>query len=305
MDALTSFCRRKIPFAFVFDYDKKECIAEPLDRLDQISFCINEQTRPQKKALRCSPCEYGAYKKAFSRVQEQIKKGNTYLLNLTAPTKLREDASLQDLYEKGQAKYKVMLKDRFAAFSPESFVKIENDRIHTYPMKGTIDASIDGAKEKILADSKEMAEHTMIVDLLRNDLGIIGYDVAVEKFRYVEDIGSLLQVSSHISAKVPQWEQNLGTIFDTITPAGSITGTPKHKTISLIQQIEGYNRGFFSGIFGVYDGKTVDSCVLIRYIEQQKNALVFKSGGGITLDSDCAKEYEELNDKIYLPTQKE
>jgi para-aminobenzoate synthetase component 1 len=172
-------------------------------------------------------------------------------------------------------------------------------------MKGTIDATIDNAKEKILTDKKEMAEHIMIVDLLRNDLNMVAKDVKVDKFRYVTKISAgdkkLLQVSSKISGKLENnWQDNLGEILKKLLPAGSITGTPKKSTVDIIESIEDYNRGFYSGIFGVFDGNSLDSAVMIRYIENIDNKLFYKSGGGITLDSNVALEYKELIDKIYI-----
>jgi len=84
-------------------------------------------------------------------------------------------------------------------------------------------------------------------------------------------------------------------------PAGSISGTPKKSTIEIIEIIEEYNRGYFSGIFGVYDGEKFDSGVMIRFIEKTDDGYVYKSGGGITLDSNAEDEYNELLDKVYLP----
>jgi len=173
-------------------------------------------------------------------------------------------------------------------------------------MKGTIDASIEDAEYKILHNEKEMAEHTMVVDLLRNDLSIVAKDVRVEKFRYVQKIDSgkkeLLQVSSHISGKVGNnWHEKIGDILSSLLPAGSISGTPKKSTLEIIKDTEEYDRGFFSGIFGVYDGESFDSGVMIRFIEKTNNGYVYKSGGGITLDSDALLEYNELLDKVYFP----
>ena len=178
--------------------------------------------------------------------------------------------------------------------------------IHTYPMKGTIDSSLPNAKEQILNDKKEMAEHIMVVDLLRNDLSIISRDVKVEEFRYITEIEAgdkkLLQVSSHISGFVGHdWHENIGTILESILPAGSISGAPKKSTLEIIEDIEGYDRGFFSGIFGLYDGEKFDSGVMIRFIEKSNNSYIYKSGGGITLDSEAKLEYNELQDKVYLP----
>ena len=173
-------------------------------------------------------------------------------------------------------------------------------------MKGTIEASIPNAKEKILANEKEMAEHVMVVDLMRNDLSMVGTSVQVENFRYVEKIKAgekeLLQVSSKITTKLPNnWHEILGDLLQTLLPAGSITGTPKRSTVNIIKSIEDYERGFYTGIFGIFDGKNLYSAVMIRFIEKEEGKLFYKSGGGITLDSDAKSEYEELIDKIYLP----
>jgi len=84
-------------------------------------------------------------------------------------------------------------------------------------------------------------------------------------------------------------------------PAGSISGAPKKSTLEIIKNVEGYERGFFSGVFGYYDGEKLDSGVMIRFIEQKDGELLYKSGGGITLDSNSTSEYNELLDKIYLP----
>ncbi len=173
-------------------------------------------------------------------------------------------------------------------------------------MKGTIDASILNAKEIILANQKEMAEHVMVVDLLRNDLSIVAKEVRVEDFRYVHEIDAgskkLLHVSSHISGDVgSDWHEKIGDILNSLLPAGSISGAPKKSTLDIINQIEGYERGYFSGVFGVYDGKTFDSAVMIRFVQNSKDGYIYKSGGGITIDSDAKSEYDELLDKVYLP----
>jgi para-aminobenzoate synthetase component 1 len=173
-------------------------------------------------------------------------------------------------------------------------------------MKGTIDASIKNAKEKILADKKEMAEHIMVVDLLRNDLSIVSKNVKVEKFRYITQIEAgdkkLLHVSSHISGDIGEnWQSSIGDILKELLPAGSISGTPKKSTLEIIEKIEDYERGYFSGVFGVFDGESLDSGVMIRFMQKTKDGYIYKSGGGITLDSDVDLEYNELLDKVYLP----
>lgn len=307
---LNELGKERKPFLFISDFLAQNIEVIPLDELDKhdVEFCIDENYVFKKHAHSFEKKSIGFdnYKKKFDKIIEHIKSGDTYLLNLTAPTIIKSDLTLKEIYDYANAHYKLRYKDRFVCFSPEKFVRIKDSAIHTYPMKGTIDASIKDAKNKILHDEKEMAEHTMVVDLLRNDLSIVAANVKVQEFRYVQKIDSgekeLLQVSSHISGDVGEdWHENIGNILESILPAGSISGTPKKSTLEIIQNIEGYDRGFFSGVFGIYDGKSFDSGVMIRYVEKNKEGYIYKSGGGITLDSDALLEYNELLDKVYLP----
>lgn len=307
---LNSLGKERIPFLVISDFRAQKIEVILLKDLHNhdIEFSIEENYRKTTHShrLQKEPQSFQSYKKKFERVIENIKSGNTYLLNLTQPTKIQTNLTLKEIYNKATAHYKLRCRDEFVCFSPERFVQISEDKIHTYPMKGTIDASIPNAKEKILADQKEMAEHVMVVDLLRNDLSIVSSNVKVEEFRYITSIEAgekrLLQVSSHISGVVGgDWHERVGDILSSLLPAGSISGTPKKSTIEIIEKTEEYDRGYFSGVFGIYDGKTFDSGVMIRFIEKTKDGYLYKSGGGITLDSDANQEYRELLDKVYLP----
>ena len=309
-DTINSLAQQRVPFLFISNFQATKVEAIPLDQLKDhdIEFSIQEQFVTQKHhyTLRKKALSYEEYVEKFDAVIENIKAGNTYLLNLTQATPVMSDLSLDEIYRYANAHYKLRYKDQFVCFSPEKFVQIHNNTIDTFPMKGTIDASIPDAHAKILADTKEMAEHVMVVDLLRNDLSIVAKDVGVEKFRYITSIQTgkkeLLQVSSHIRGSVGEnWHERLGDILKALLPAGSISGTPKAKTLELIEEIEGYDRGYFSGVFGLYDGERFDSGVMIRFIEKSFDGYLYKSGGGITLDSSGVDEYRELLDKIYLP----
>ena len=305
--------KTRTPFFFIISYDKKKLFVQPLEKLDKdIFYKLGEwRNYPAKKREKAftfslSPIHFIQYQNAMEKILEEIRSGNTYLLNLTFATPIKTDLTLKEIFTYAQAKYKLYFKGEFICFSPECFVEIEGDTIATYPMKGTIDADIPDAKKRILSNEKEMAEHIMIVDLMRNDLGIVGTDIKVENFRYIDRIKAgkkeLLQVSSKITAKLPKkWQAQLGKILDKLTPAGSITGTPKKSTISIINRVENYDRGFYTGIFGIFNGKSLRSSVMIRFIEAQNNQMIYKSGGGITIDSDAQSEYKELKEKIYLP----
>lgn len=305
---INNLAKKRIPFLFISDFKAQNLKVIPLDELEDIEFCIDEnysQTE-HEHFLKKAPFPHAEYKKKFDKVIEKIKSGDTYLLNLTQPTKIDSTLSLKEIFSHANASFKLRYKDEFICFSPERFIKIKDNKIHTYPMKGTIDSKIPDAKSKILSDEKEMAEHIMVVDLLRNDLSIKAKNVKVEEFRYVTEIEAgdkrLLQVSSHISGELNEsWHVELGDILKSLLPAGSISGTPKKSTLKIIEDVEDYERGYFSGVFGVFDGESFDSGVMIRFIEKTNNDYVYKSGGGITLDSKLDLEYNELLDKIYLP----
>ena len=313
-EKLNKFGSLKEPFLFVLSYDLSKFYIQKLSLLpSSIKFEFDSKetkNRIQEALLEKFPINFEQYKIKFDLLQEEIKNGNTYLCNLTAKTKIKTSLSLDEIYELVQSKFKLRFQnknDNFVCFSPERFIEIKENKIFTYPMKGTIDASLYNAESIILNDKKEMAEHTMVVDLLRNDLGIIASNVKVDKFRYIEKINAgdkkLLQVSSQISANLENnWNERIGDILTSLLPAGSITGTPKKKTVEILEKLEDYNRDFYTGIFGVFDGKNLDSSVMIRFIEEdiEKNKF-YKSGGGITCDSNALNEYQELIDKVYLP----
>ena len=307
---LNALGKKREPFLFISDFKGENIeviLPQNLDNED-IAFSIEKSYRYKyhNNFLDISPINFKDYNKKFIKVIEKIKSGETYVLNLTQATRVKSSLDLSEIFQITNAHYKLYYKNQFVCFSPETFIQISQDTIHTFPMKGTIDASIPNAKEKILQDTKELSEHVMIVDLLRNDLSIVAKSVQVERFRYITELetgkNKLLQVSSHISGKLePDWHENIGSILKSLLPAGSISGTPKKSTVEIIENIEGYKRNYFSGVFGYYNGETLDSGVMIRFIEKSKNGYIYKSGGGITLDSNAHLEYNELLNKIYLP----
>ncbi len=306
---LNTLGAKREPFLFISDFRAKNIEVIPLCELSKhdVEYLIrnSDEKALHVEPLQKKPIPFKEYKKRFDSVIERIKSGDTYLLNLTQPTKIETDLTLKEIYQQSSAHYKLRFKDKFVCFSPEKFVHVENSMIHAFPMKGTIDAGVHNAQAKILADEKEMAEHVMVVDLLRNDLSMVAKNVHVEKFRYITKIAAgdkkLLHVSSHITGKLSDdWHEKIGDILKTLLPAGSISGTPKKSTLEIIDEVEGYKRGFYSGVFGVYDGESLDSGVMIRFIEKTDSGYIYKSGGGITLDSDVKDEYNELLDKVYL-----
>jgi para-aminobenzoate synthetase component 1 len=315
INLMNEYGSKKIPFLFIIDFEMGNPLIYKLDEIDsniilfqinEIKNCNNDFAPTGKLTFNKSPLPFNEYNNAFEKVMGNINAGNTYLCNLTFPTRIVMNYSLLDVFNASHARYKLYYDDLFTVFSPECFVKINNGKIYSFPMKGTIDASIPDAGEIILTDKKELAEHTTIVDLIRNDLSIVSKDVVVENFRYVEKIitnqKDLLQVSSKISGVLPKnYHSQIGNIIFNLLPAGSISGAPKKKTVEIIKEAENYKRGYYTGVFGIFDGTNLDSAVIIRFIEKINGEYYFKSGGGITYMSDPESEHRELIDKVYVP----
>lgn len=299
-------------FSFYCDFlGEKWCIKEqPFHEKTSFQLQIGKQAQDSNNKSQVNftkkPVDYQKFKEAFDLVVHEINIGNSFLTNLTFETPIETNLGLEEIFVHSQAKYKLLVPDQFVVFSPETFVKITGNHIYSYPMKGTIDADIPNAEQTILNDVKELAEHVTIVDLIRNDLSQVANKVEVTKFRYIDELKtnekSLLQVSSEIRGELSQnWKSNLGDILSKLLPAGSISGAPKPETLRIIQDAESYQRGFYTGICGHFDGESLDTGVMIRFIKNENGQLYYCSGGGITSFSEAQKEYQEMVDKVYLP----
>jgi len=315
IEKMNYYGERKIPFIFIIDFDALKPVIMPVadardaDILYYIDGISNYDDKPINRngfIFEKYPMPYSRYKEAFDFVVENQLEGNSYLLNLTFPTRVLTDLSFREILYASTARYKLLFKDQFIVFSPETFVTIADGVISSCPMKGTIDAAVPDAEKVILADEKEFAEHITIVDLIRNDLNIVSKDVRVDKFRYIDRIQThsktLFQVSSLITGKLERdYHKRIGTIMASLLPAGSVTGAPKKMTVEIIKKAEQYERGYYTGVFGFCDGDTLKSAVMIRFLEKINGDVWYKSGGGITVYSDPVSEYNELVDKVYVP----
>ena len=365
IDKINRLASQDEPFLFVINYQGDKAFIRLLSDINPEECLFDFEGRGNlshawKETLKVETSEttwqiepplYEDYERSFNIVKSNIMAGNSYLTNLTNRVPVSCNLSLEEIFHRAKGKYKLLLRRKrtqaedkahlkeenieenltpFVCFSPETFVRIKGGRIYSYPMKGTLDASLPNAEKLLMEDRKEAAEHATIVDLIRNDLSRVAEDVRVDKYRYVDVLhtnkGDILQTSSEISGRLPEdYPHHLGEILDAQLPAGSITGAPKDKTMQIIQEAEGYDRGFYTGIMGIYDQGELNSAVMIRFIEEETSPvdfeadgkknfkanagkkpkesrkLYFKAGGGITSKSDCRREYEEVIQKIYLP----
>ena len=314
-EQMNKWAEAGIPFLFIIDFELNKPLIFRLEEIDPqrllfningVTNCHNHINNLKQLQLVKYPEKYEDYLAKFNKVKEKIAFGNSYLLNLTCSTPIDINLTLMEVYLMSNSRYKIWFEGQFVCFSPEIFITICDGIIRSFPMKGTIDAKIQDAEKVILDDNKETAEHYTIVDLIRNDLNSVSKRVRVERFRYIDTIvtneKNLLQVSSEVCGEFEKnYLSHIGDIIFALLPAGSVSGAPKRKTIEIIAAIEGRDRGYYTGIFGIFDGHNLDSGVMIRFIEKSGTNYIYYSGGGITSFSDPLSEYQEMIDKIYVP----
>lgn len=191
-----------------------------------------------------------------------------------------------------------------AGASPETLVKLENGVLHTFPLAGTrprgkTEEEDRALEEELLADEKEIAEHNMLVDLGRNDLGRISRfgTVQVEKLRSVERYSHVMHIGSTVRGEIREDCDALDAV-EAVLPAGTLSGAPKIRACQLIGELENNKRGIYGGAIGYIDFTgNMDTCIAIR-IAYKKNGKVFiRSGAGIVADSVPEKEFEECMNK--------
>jgi para-aminobenzoate synthetase/4-amino-4-deoxychorismate lyase len=258
----------------------------------------------EKAALEISEDDYCA---KIRQIKEYIRAGETYQVNFADRVRVKTEASAGEafgaLITQQPVAYSALLNiegHHVLSLSPELFFRIEDGRIVTRPMKGTMHRGLDRAEdseaaERLRSDEKNRAEHVMIVDLLRNDLGRICEmgSVQVEDIFSVERYRTLLQMTSTVSGKL-RGGLSYYEIFKAMFPSGSITGAPKIRTMEIINAMERVPRGVYTGAIGVMspDG-TATFNVAIRTLVLKDGEAWMGVGGGIVADSEPQDEYQE------------
>ncbi|MCR5599029.1 MAG: anthranilate synthase component I family protein [Lachnospiraceae bacterium] len=191
-----------------------------------------------------------------------------------------------------------------AGASPETLVKLENGVVHTFPLAGTRPRGKNEVQDKqlekeLLADEKELAEHNMLVDLGRNDLGKISRfgTVEVEKLRCIERFSHVMHIGSTVRGEIREDKDALDAI-EAVLPAGTLSGAPKIRACQLIGELENNKRGIYGGAIGYIDlTGNMDTCIAIRIVYKKNGKAFVRSGAGIVADSDPEKEFEECMNK--------
>ncbi|MBQ7516725.1 MAG: anthranilate synthase component I [Schwartzia sp.] len=252
-----------------------------------------------------------AYCGMVRKAQEYIREGEIFQIVLSNRLSAPFDGSLLNTYRllrtinpSPYMFYFSGMDVEVAGASPETLVKLENGVLHTFPLAGTRPRGRDAAEDKrleaeLLADEKELAEHNMLVDLGRNDLGRISKfgTVQVEKLHNIERFSHVMHIGSIVRGEIREDCDALDAIA-AVLPAGTLSGAPKIRACQLIEELENNKRGIYGGAIGYIDfSGNMDTCISIR-IAYKKNGTVFvRSGAGIVADSVPEKEYEECLNK--------
>lgn len=253
------------------------------------------------------------YKKAISKIKNYILEGHVYIANMTQRFKCKSEEVSYDIYLKlreiNRAPFSAYLNlndFEIISSSPERFLKIISNKVETRPIKGTrprgknkIEDEFN--KKELLNSEKDKSELLMVVDLERNDLSKVckPNSVKVTELFALEEYSTVFHLVSTIVGELDETESAV-TCIKNCFPGGSITGTPKIRTMEVIEEVEGLQRGLYTGAIGYFDFRgNCDFNIVIRTILKKDNMAYFGVGGGITIESDEEMEYKETLDKAY------
>lgn len=245
------------------------------------------------------------------RVKEHITQGDVFQLVLANPMEAEFEGSLLDTYRvlrtTNPSPYMVYLSGEdleIAGASPETLVKAVGEEVRTFPLAGTRPRGATQDEDRrleqeLLKDEKELAEHNMLVDLGRNDLGKISCfgTVTVDKYLEVERFSHVMHLGSEVRG-ILKPEVTAADAVDAVLPAGTLSGAPKIRACQIIRELEGKGRGIYGGAVGYLDfAGNMDTCIAIRMAVRKDNKVYVASGAGIVADSVPEKEYEECRNK--------
>ena len=245
------------------------------------------------------------------RAKELIREGEIFQVVLSNPLTASAEGSLLDAYRVLRATnpspYMVFLTSddiEVAAASPETLARLEDGRLLTYPLAGTRPRGAtpeeDLALERdLLADEKELAEHNMLVDLGRNDVGRVAElgSIRVEGYLDVLRFSHVMHIGSTVSGRLAQGRDAVDVV-DSILPAGTLSGAPKIRACQVISELEGRRRGIYGGAIGYLDlSGNLDTCIGIRLAYRRAGEVCVQSGAGIVADSVPEREFEECRNK--------
>jgi len=188
--------------------------------------------------------------------------------------------------------------------SPETQIKVQKDKAYIFPIAGTFKRTGNETEdlalaEKLKKDPKEMAEHTMLVDLARNDLSRNGQNIRIEKFSEIQFFSHVIHLVSKVSAGINRNDESFFNIVSDTFPAGTLSGAPKYRAIELIDEIEPTARSFYGGAVGTISfNKEINLAIIIRSLLSKDSFLYYQAGAGIVEKSIAENELSEVNNKL-------
>lgn len=305
----------KVPSASADNCEFEEAYDRAVKKLDEMQdLILHGEMKDVEKGKLLSEIKHVFSKEEYcqkvEKVKEHIIEGDIFQLVLSNPMEADFEGSLFDTYRilrtTNPSPYMFYFSGdtEIAGASPETLVKVEDGVIRTFPLAGTRPRGAtfeeDQALEKeLLADEKERAEHNMLVDLGRNDIGKLSEfgTVEVEKYMEIERYSHVMHIGSSVKGRLSDKFTAIDAI-DSVLPAGTLSGAPKIRACEIIDELEGIKRGIYGGAIGYVDFTgNLDTCIAIR-LAYKKNGKVFvRSGAGIVADSVPEKEFTECVNK--------
>ena len=294
----------------------EESYREAEGKLQKLAELIRTGKKPEFPPLRLSseiqpkfPKErYGAM---VEKAKEYIREGDIFQVVLSNPMRAKAEGSLFDTYRVLRATnpspYMFYFSSddiEIAGASPETLAKLEDRHLSTFPLAGTRPRGRTKEEDReleegLLKDEKELAEHNMLVDLGRNDIGKISKigSVQVEKYMTVEQFSHVMHLGSTVTGSIREDKDAVDAV-DAILPAGTLSGAPKFRACQIIEELEQSKRGIYGGAIGYLDfAGNLDTCIAIRLVYKKNGEICIRSGAGIVADSVPEKEFEECCNK--------
>ena len=251
------------------------------------------------------------YCNMVEKAKQYIREGDIFQVVLSDPMKAEAEGSLFDTYRVLRAANPSPYMFYFSSddielsgASPETLAKLDNGKLSTFPLAGTrprgkTPDEDKALEEDLLQDEKELAEHNMLVDLGRNDIGKISRigTVKVEKYMEIERFSHVMHIGSTVTGTIREDKDAVDAV-DAILPAGTLSGAPKFRACQIIDQLENNKRGVYGGAIGYLDfAGNMDTCIAIRLVYKKNGTICIRSGAGIVADSVPEKEFEECANK--------
>ena len=245
------------------------------------------------------------------KAKEYIREGDIFQVVLSNPMRAEAEGSLFDTYRvlrtENPSPYMFYFSSddiELSGASPETLAKLENGKISTFPLAGTRPRGKDDEEDKaleaeLLKDEKELAEHNMLVDLGRNDIGKVSEigSVKVEEYLSIERFSHVMHIGSTVTGKI-RADKDAVDAVDAILPAGTLSGAPKFRACQIIEELENDKRGVYGGAIGYLDFTgNMDTCIAIRLVYKKNGRICIRSGAGVVADSVPENEFRECINK--------